>query len=58
MTRKDYIRIANAINESWKHAGDLDGYGVIEEIILNLCSELKQDNAAFQKDKLIEACKK
>ena len=56
MTRKNYIMIAKIIKDSTT----LDSYGDVivhkEDLINDLCYELKKDNSAFNKDRFINAC--
>ena len=56
LSRKHYRMIAKSI----KDATTLDTYGdeIVhkEDLIHDLCGELKQDNMAFNKDKFIDAC--
>ena len=46
MTKKDYILIANVIA---KHGNE-----VSHPFVLSLCSELKEDNASFNKQRFID----
>ncbi len=48
MTRKHYKLIAECIRKA----------GTIEEVIDNLCVELKKDNENFNEDKFKKACTK
>ena len=56
MTRKHYIMLAKAI----KDATTYDAYGDVivhkEDLIQELCYELKKDNSLFNKDRFIDAC--
>ena len=46
MTRKDYVRLAEAINKADSR----------EEVIDNLCHVLKADNPNFNRDRFKSAC--
>jgi len=54
MTRKDYIEIANAINENTMN----DTQPIINKTIFikDLCVVFKRDNSLFNKSKFIDAC--
>jgi len=54
MTRKDYIEIANAINENTMN----DTQPIINKktFIVDLCVVFKCDNSNFNKSKFIDAC--
>ena len=56
MTRKDYIEIANAINENTMN----DTQPIINKTIFikDLCVVFKCDNSLFNDSKFIEACNK
>jgi hypothetical protein len=57
MTRKDYVKIAEAVNES--RCREVGSFNVVyeEDLIENLCSVFEQDNPNFDRNKFVEACK-
>lgn len=55
MTKKDYVLIANAINES---LGSVDSTSDIHYFIDKLCLALKQDNQNFNEKIFKIACNK
>lgn len=60
MTKKDYILLANAINEV-KHSGVTAGAvldKVIDKLVDTLATELKRDNPQFKPDVFAAACTK
>jgi len=59
MTKKDYIIIARAIKNAWKHTMLYEGYtSKIEAMSLigSLSTELSKDNPRFNEQKFIDAC--
>ena len=56
LTRKYYKLIAKVIKDS----STLDTYGDVivhkDDLINDLCNELKQDNSAFNRDRFTSAC--
>lgn len=54
MTRKDYIRIARALNTAWKTSEDKHG---LNTAIDSLVEELRDDNPNFDAVRFIAACK-
>jgi hypothetical protein len=50
MTRKDYIKIARAIEDAV--VGNAEKWEIVHE----LCKAFKLDNSAFNRDKFMEAC--
>lgn len=57
MTRKDYIKIAEAVNLAWK-ANDKAPADVLHYVVSELCVVLQQDNSNFNRQRFIEACYK
>ena len=57
MTKKDYIKIAKAINKRWrdKH-NEREEYAVISSIIKELGKVFKADNPRFNSEKFRNAC--
>jgi hypothetical protein len=53
MTKKDYIRLANAINSSVDEAGN---FIVLPFFLKYLCSILREDNPRFDEDRFRRAC--
>jgi len=63
MSKKDYILIANTINETLKSNNSLitnqdDKFNAIESIVFNLSKSLKIDNKAFNRQRFYDACMK
>ena len=56
MTRKDYVKIAKAINES--RSTDIGDVNVLNEdtLIEELCTIFKEDNPNFEAERFTEAC--
>jgi hypothetical protein len=53
MTKKDYIRLANAINSNIDEAGKSI---VLPVFLKDLCSILRKDNPRFDEDRFRRAC--
>lgn len=62
MTRKHYKAIAKIVKESSERTFDENykqSYVISRNTLIDeLCIIFKQDNARFNKDKFVEACKK
>ena len=56
MTKKDYIKIADAISRTTVIMPDRE-YIAKESFLDFLCLALKQDNPNFNKERFITACK-
>ena len=58
MTRKDYIVIAEVLNEARKLEGSAPDYGVVDTITNGLCHVFQVDNPRFDRTQFIAAVKK
>jgi len=57
MTRKDYRMIAKAIKDNKIYSNNSTRKILkMDNLINDLCYELKKDNKLFNKDRFIEAC--
>ena len=61
MTKKDYIKIADVINNSLCHQTNLQKTFNIkllnkDTLINDLCAEFKADNGLFSADRFVDAC--
>jgi|HubBroStandDraft_5_1064220.scaffolds.fasta_scaffold351430_2 hypothetical protein len=53
MTRKDYIFIANTLRTAYNNAArtkSQEAIWIIEQLVSDLCSELKRTNADFNRE--------
>ena len=53
MTKKDYIKIAQAIKDTTKRDTQ---YLIKDNFIIIICDMFKQDNNLFNKQRFIDAC--
>lgn len=60
MTRKDYIKIAQAFNKAYAELskGEYSTKEILENLMKEFCSILKADNYNFKQEKFVDACKK
>lgn len=59
MTRKDYVRIASALNSAWKAwPSTNDGDRMLSEVTAKLANALWEDNNKFDVNAFVKACVK
>lgn len=52
LSKKDYIAIADILNEAWKDPADY--YSDVPEIVNNLADYFQSENGLFDKEKFLE----
>ena len=56
MTRKDYVAIAQAINDEIRPYSEHAIQSTVYNIIDNLCDTFQEDNPRFDRARFLEAC--